>query len=200
MLFFSFYPFYFLTILPHDEQKAASGNSLAPQYIQYTWAATGGKLGGGGGIWVISSAFLSSYQPIIARIPATIVRIPPMAGAEIPPKMKHNIAPVLRSPFRSFSLAMNKVKNPKINDRMPTVITPIAHGNRSRIPADPLYAIEIIEIYIPDKKYIEPRIVDRIAPINVNISAFSTLLMFATSTAPLEIFILLIWSKNHYKC
>lgn len=101
-----------------------------------------------------------------------------MAGEEMPPKMMHNIPPILRSPFESFFLAVKKVKIPEINERMPIAIILTTHGNTNRIQfrIDPLYAAE----NIPTKRYIGPSIVDSIAPINVNVSAVSTLFMLIT--------------------
>lgn len=126
---------YFLTFFPHDGQKAATGDSLVPQYVQYVAAASVGGAGGGeGGLGGTSAALLCSFQAIMARIAATTVKIPPMAGTVIPPKMKHNMAPVLRSPSNRLFLAMDKVKMPKIIARIP----PIIHGNPKKIP---LYGI-----------------------------------------------------------
>lgn len=160
---------YYLTFFPHDEQKATSGDSLAPQYLQYMGAAAVGGAGGGeGGLGGASAALICSFQAIIVRIAATTVKIPPMAGTVIPPKMKHNMEPVLRSPSKRLFLATNKVKIPKIIARIPPIIQINPERNHSNSET------------IPHKRYIVPKNMDRIAPINVNVFAVSTLLMLIT--------------------
>lgn len=163
---------YCLTFFPHDEQKVASGDSLVPQYSQYMAAAAVGGAGGGeGGLGGASAALFCSFQAIIARTPATVVKIPPMAGAVIPPKMKHNMEPVLRSPSKRLFLATNKVKMPKIIARIPPIIKRNPERNHN------------ISETIPHKRYIVPKTMDRIAPINVNVFMVSTLLMLITSSS-----------------